>query len=112
MGVQRKLNHEAVVARPAGTGYRFQKWVRRNRATAAAAMGVLAALLLGVIVSAWQAARAVRARNQASASEQKARHISQFLTGMFQSIDPAVAQLREITVREILDEAGRTVGTS
>src|SRR5439155_383528 len=36
----------------------------------------------------------------------------EFLTGMFRSIDPEVAKLREITVREVLDGAGRTIGNS
>jgi serine/threonine protein kinase/tetratricopeptide (TPR) repeat protein len=112
MDIQRHLNHEPVLARPAGSSYRFRKWVRRNKATFAATLGIAAALTFGMVVSTWQAVRAVQAKNQASKSERKAQLISQFLTGMFNSIDPAVAKLRDITVREILDEAGRTVGTS
>ena len=112
MDVQRHLDNEAVLARPAGPAYRFQKWVRRNKAAFGATLGILAALMLGVVVSSWQAVLAVTAKNQARESERKAQHISQFLTGMFQSIDPAAAKLRDITVREILDEAGRTVGTA
>jgi serine/threonine protein kinase len=110
--VQRYLSDEAIVARPAGKVYRFQKLVRRNKLAFAAAGAVAAALIIGTAISVWQAARAVRAGNEAKANEQKAHHITSFLTNMFESIDPAVAKQREITVREVLDEAGRTVATA
>ncbi len=138
MDIQRHLNNEAVLARPPSNLYRFQKMVRRNKLAAAAAAAVAVALLLGVVASAWQAQRAIRAereqtqlRNVAEAESRKAKTeteralaaeslakqrlaeseaISQFLTEVFQSPDP-VRDGRTITVAEILDVAARKLDT-
>ena len=60
--IQRYLNNEAVLARPPTASYRFQKLVRRNKLAFAAATLVAMALVLGAVVSAWQAVRATRAQ--------------------------------------------------
>src|SRR6185436_6990409 len=63
MDLQRHLNNEPVVARPPSTVYRFQKLVRRNRGAAFAVAAVLTVLVLGALVSTWQAFEARRARD-------------------------------------------------
>jgi WD40 repeat protein/serine/threonine protein kinase len=62
MDIQRHLNQEPVVARPPSASYRLQKLVRRNRLTFGAAAAVAGALVVGLLVSMWQAERALRAR--------------------------------------------------
>jgi len=57
--IERHLGHEPVIARPPSRVYRFQKLVRRNRLTFAAAGAVIVALALGAVISAWQWRRAV-----------------------------------------------------
>ena len=54
------LNNEAVLARPPSAAYRFQKLVRRNKLAFAAVTSVATVLVLGVVVSTWQAVRATR----------------------------------------------------
>jgi WD40 repeat protein/serine/threonine protein kinase len=66
MDVKRFLGNEPVVARPPSATYRFQKLVRRNKLAFTAAAGVAAVLVLGVVVSTWQAARATRAQREQS----------------------------------------------
>ena len=63
--LKRHLNNEPVVARPPSTAYRFQKAFRRNKLVFTAATAVAAALVLGIVVSVWQAARATRAKHDA-----------------------------------------------
>ncbi|MBI4327061.1 MAG: hypothetical protein HY674_17620, partial [Chloroflexi bacterium] len=63
--IQRHLNNEAVLARPASAAYRFQKLVRRNKLAFAAVTSVAAVLVLGVVVSTWQAIRATQAKREA-----------------------------------------------
>src|SRR5206468_5183198 len=53
--IQRHLNNEAVLARPPSAAYRFQKMVRLNKLAFAAASAIATVLVLGVIVSTWQA---------------------------------------------------------
>ncbi len=76
MDIQRHMSDEPVVARPPSAVYRFQKLVRRNKLAFAAAAAVACTLVLGVVVSTWQAVRAtqaqreqVRLRQQAEARE-------------------------------------------
>jgi hypothetical protein len=65
MDIQRHIDDEAVLARPPSPAYRFQKLVRRNKLAWGAAGAVACALLLGVVVSTWQAVRATNAETVA-----------------------------------------------
>jgi tetratricopeptide (TPR) repeat protein len=80
MDIQRYLNNEPIVARPPNRLYRFQKMVRRNKLTFAAASAVVILLIAGLSFSTWmflqeKAAKQeqVRLRKSAEASETRAR---------------------------------------
>ncbi len=66
--IERHLKHEPVLARPPSMGYRLQKSFRRNKLAFSAAGVVALALVLGVVVSSWQAIRATRAGRRADRS--------------------------------------------
>jgi len=70
--IERHLNNEPVQAGRPGTLYRFQKLVRRNRGVFAAAAVVAVVLVLGVLVSTWQAVRATRAEQTQTRLRQEA----------------------------------------
>jgi WD40 repeat protein len=63
LDVECHLKHEPVVARPPSTAYRVQKFVRRNKLMVTAGAAVATALVVGTIVSTWQAIEARTARN-------------------------------------------------
>lgn len=69
--IERHLANEPIVARPPSAAYRARKFIRRNQWMVAAAGTVALALVLGTVVSAWQAVRATRARQQAVEAERK-----------------------------------------
>ncbi len=74
--VQRYLDDEPVEACPPSRAYRFRKFVRRNKAALVTTATVLAALLVGMVVSIWQANEACTARRLAERrllDEQEAR---------------------------------------
>ena len=60
LDVQRNLAHEPVEAAAPGVLYRFRKFTRRHKA----AVAIAAALLVGSIVSVWQAVRATNAADR------------------------------------------------
>ena len=63
--IRRYLSDEPVEASPPSSGYRFRKFARRNRVGLSTASLVLAALIVGTVVSTWQAIRATRAEGLA-----------------------------------------------
>jgi eukaryotic-like serine/threonine-protein kinase len=63
--IRRYLNHEAVSARPASTGYRLRKYIRRHQALVAGVAAVFLVLVAGVAVSTIEAIRARQARQAA-----------------------------------------------
>ena len=110
--IQRHLNNEPVLASPPGAGYKIQKFVRRHRAGVMAGSFVVLALVAGIIGTTWGLLDALHQKREAERQARIAKHTTEFLTGMFESIDPAEAKLRDITVREILDQASDNIGTA
>ncbi|HVO33593.1 MAG TPA: WD40 repeat domain-containing protein, partial [Elusimicrobiota bacterium] len=65
MDLKRHLNNETVVARPPSKLYEFQKTYRRHKVGFAATAAIIAVLTAGVLVSSWEAARAIKAKSDA-----------------------------------------------
>jgi WD40 repeat protein/serine/threonine protein kinase len=72
MDIERHLNNEPVVARPPSTAYKLHKAWRRNKVAFTAGAAVVAALVVGIGISTWQAVRATRAERQQSLLREKA----------------------------------------
>jgi hypothetical protein len=70
--IQRYLKDEPIAARPASASYQLRKFARRNRGLVAGVAAVFVVLVGGVIASMWQATRATRERDRATAAEQRA----------------------------------------
>lgn len=64
--IQRYLADETVEARPPSTAYLAQKFLKRNRGPVFAAVLLFLSLVLGIVVSAWQAIRATKAESVAA----------------------------------------------
>jgi WD40 repeat protein/serine/threonine protein kinase len=73
MDLERHLNNEPVIARPPSKLYRFQKLVRRNKAVFVGVAVVAAVLVLGAIVSSWQAILATQAKRAESRLREQAQ---------------------------------------
>ncbi len=97
LDLERYLRDEAVLARPPSRRYRMAKLVRRNRWTFAAGASVALALLVGAMVSTWQAMRARRAerlaQRQAYAADMKSAGVA-MAAGNFGSAEDLVLRHR------------------
>ncbi|AMV30492.1 Serine/threonine-protein kinase PknB [Pirellula sp. SH-Sr6A] len=98
--VSRFLVHQPVVACPPSTWYRFSKFARRNKVAITTASSVTAALLLGTIVSVWQAQVAIRERdekvialNEAKMAEETANRAREDLEGFNQGLNSTTVLL-------------------
>jgi serine/threonine protein kinase/WD40 repeat protein len=102
--IQRHLDCEPVVARPPSRLYEFQKTVRRHRFGFAAAAALITVLMVGALVSTWQAVRATReqrisnherdraVRAETEAQQQKLRAQSEARSAAVQLADSLINQ--------------------
>ncbi|HVV70862.1 MAG TPA: serine/threonine-protein kinase, partial [Verrucomicrobiae bacterium] len=102
--IQHYLVNEPVQARPPSKLYRFQKLARRNKTTFAAAGLVLAALIVGLVVSLYLYAQESAARRRAIAAEkveaEMLRHAQQAAVW-----DRQIAQAGLLLMRQQYDES-------
>lgn len=89
-----------VTARPDALGYKLSKFVRRNRAVSIVTVALLAAIVLGVAGTLWQARNA---RVQA----QRREAVGDFLFSLFDGADPDLNPGEPVTAADLL-EAGRS----
>ena len=104
MDLRRHLSCEPVLACPPSKLYEFQKTVRRHRFGFAVAAALFTVLAAGVLVSGWEARRALQSEAVAKERLAESQAVSKFMMGVFQSPDPA-RDGRTITVAETLDRA-------
>ena len=105
--LRRHREGQPVKARPDTFGYRLSKFVRRNRVGVAAAVLVLASLVTGLAVAAWQAKRAAAHAKTAAAAARREEAVKEFLIGLFEVADPEQASGGSVTASELLDQAGK-----
>jgi non-specific serine/threonine protein kinase/serine/threonine-protein kinase len=103
--IERYLRHEPVLAAPPSRMYLLSKFVRRHRTGVAAAAVVFVAMIVGVTGMAFGLLRARAAERAATREAAKTDAVNQFLQDMLASASPAFSQGRELTVREMLDQA-------
>ncbi len=103
LDVRRYLAGEPVSAAPPSKVYRFRKFVRRHRASVAAASLVAAALVVAVVGISWQA-------SVARAQRDKAERIAEFMSDMLQGVEPGVARGRDTTMlKEMMTAAAARI---
>jgi len=107
--LQRFLDDQPIAARPPSTIYQLKKFTRRHRPLVFGVVGVAAALVLGVVISTWQAVRATQAERLAEARLEQAESVTGFLQDMLAAVDPQEARGREVTVGEVLDRAAEDI---
>jgi serine/threonine protein kinase len=100
--LHRYLQNEPVVARPASTVYRLQKYVRRNRIAVGVVAGLVLLLAGFAVLQAIQLRRITRERDRAN-------RITAFMTDMFKVSDPGESHGNSVTAREILDKSSKEI---
>ncbi len=104
--VERYLHDEPVQACPPSARYRFGKFARRNKGALVATAAVMVSLLLGTVISTWQAVRAYNAEAQSKASQKQAEESLNFLVSALRS-PRAERDGRTITIAEMLGRSAK-----
>ena len=122
--IQRHLRSEPVLAGPPSPWYRLRKFLWRHRVASTATAAVVVALAVGWTRAeisrraeerareAESAQRAIAVERQREAETQAAiatAHLG-FLSSMLRGVRPEEARGREVTLREVLDEAAAGIG--
>jgi serine/threonine protein kinase len=107
--LRRHLANQPILARPPGALYLARKFVLRHKALSASTLSIFTVLVLAVVISAGQAARARRA-------EQTARAVNEFLqndllsqAGPQTQAGPSTTPDRDLKVRTALDRAAERI---
>jgi eukaryotic-like serine/threonine-protein kinase len=77
--IRRYLEDQPIAAKPASTVYQLQKFARRHKALVAGVAAVFFTLIVGVVISTWQAVRARRAEARAQTEAATAQAVVNFL---------------------------------
>lgn len=109
--IHRYLEDLPVLARPASTGYRVRKYVRRHRIGVSVA-AVIALLLNGFVVAQAVALRRITQERDRTARERdRANRVTSYMIGMFRQSDPTKAK-GSTTAREMLDQSSQDIDKS
>ncbi|UCG31969.1 MAG: tetratricopeptide repeat protein, partial [Phycisphaerales bacterium] len=107
--IKHYLGGEPIEAKRDSVGYVLRKHLRRYWVPTAIAAAFVLVVTAGFVTSLgfWQ--REVRHRETASLEAAKAEAVKDFLQRMLAAVDPEQARGREVTVRQILDDAARQI---
>jgi non-specific serine/threonine protein kinase/serine/threonine-protein kinase len=116
--VMRYLTDKPVEACPPSAWYRFSKYTRRHRAALTTAVLVGLALVVGAVVSTWQAASARRARRATAAAlvqaqaraDETQQVLDYFVKELIGAVNAGEARGRPLTVTELLNKANEAAG--
>ncbi len=103
--IRNYLAGRPLIAGPVSTAYRLSKFLMRNKAGVLVASAFIVLVIAGLV---WLSV----AYREADAQRRRVQLSLDFVKSIFKSIDPAVAQGREVTVREVLDNAVKSAATS
>ncbi len=99
--IERYQNRMPVRARPDTTAYRTQKFLSRNK-TAVLTVGV--GVIVAISLTVFYTLKLSTERDRAQLEATKARQTADFVTSLFDAANPNVAQGKELTARELLEQ--------
>ncbi|MBC8105709.1 MAG: serine/threonine protein kinase [Anaerolineae bacterium] len=117
--LRRYQNHEPITARPPTLPYQVAKFASRNRAFSIALISFIAMIVGFAIITSLQAYRIREEQKRTLAQKKEAQDanaqsvaVNQFVQSMLKSVNPAEAQGKDPTVRQVLDIASKRVEQS
>jgi serine/threonine protein kinase/Tfp pilus assembly protein PilF len=109
--LERFLDGQPILARPPSVTYQFRKLVARHRLPFASAAVFLLFLIGFAATMSVMYGEQKREREKTALEAHKVEKINVFLQDMLSAIDPDEALGREVTVREVLEEAAGKIET-
>jgi eukaryotic-like serine/threonine-protein kinase len=110
--IRRYLDDQPITAKPSSAVYQLQKFARRHKTIVASAAAILAALILGIVASTWEAVRARRAEAIAKQETAIAQAVNEFLQNDILGQASAYNQSKpdpDLKVRAALERAAKNI---
>ncbi len=107
--IERFTRSEPVAARAPSAWYIATRFAQRHKSAAVAAALIVLTLAGGVVAASTQAVIATRQRDRAVAAERSSSAVNALLVDMLTSADPERSLGEDLRVRDVLDEAERTL---
>ncbi len=107
--IERYLANQPILARPPSAAYQVRKLVSRHRFAVAFASTVLVLIVGFAVAMGVLAGRVARERDRANREAESARRVAAFLSGVFTTSDPDVADGAKVSARELLDNGARGI---
>lgn len=104
--IRRYEQNHPVHAKPPSAGYRLKKFVSRHKAMVTGAVGVLIALVFGILGTTSAMLEAQAAKREAQEAEHTARVTVEYLRDILSSADPT-QDGRQVKVADLLDHASQ-----
>jgi tetratricopeptide (TPR) repeat protein len=96
--IERHLGNRPVLAQPDSSWYRLTKFVARNRLAVGAAAAIGLAVFAGAAIAVWQARVAL-------AEKQRAEEVKEFITSIFEDVDPYLRTGDGLSAVDLLKQA-------
>jgi serine/threonine protein kinase/Flp pilus assembly protein TadD len=109
LDIRRFMRDEPIEASPPSALYRSRKFAKRHKVPIGVAAAILITLLGALIYSSIQWRLTQVARDESEEARNESEAVTKFLSDMLASVDPG-KQGREVTVKEVLEEAAKTIG--
>lgn len=107
--LKRHLNQEPVEAREGNWLYYSKRFVRRHALGVTSGVAALIALVSFTIALTVQNQRIAEQRDRATQQQLRAETVSEFMTNVFENSDPFTSQGKEVTAKQLLDQAGQRI---
>jgi len=98
--IERYLDGRPVLAQPDSSWYRIRKFIARNKIAVGAVAAILAAIVIGATVVAWQA-------RVAMVEKRRAQEVKEFIASVFREADPTQGKGKVLSAVELLKQAQR-----
>jgi serine/threonine protein kinase len=107
--VRRYLTREPVLARQGNWLYYSQRFVRRHAFGVSAGAAFIVFIVAFAITMSVQRQTIAEQRDRAEQEGERAERVSNFMLNVFEAADPLEANGKQITARELLDQAARSI---
>jgi tetratricopeptide (TPR) repeat protein/tRNA A-37 threonylcarbamoyl transferase component Bud32 len=107
--IERFMRSEPIAARAPSAWYISTRFAQRHKGAAIAAALIVLTLAGGIVAASTQAVIATRQRDRAISAERSSSAVNALLVDMLTSADPERSMGEDLRVRDVLDEAERTL---